>query len=325
MVLEQVINEKFAAYNGDCCEVIPSFPDNSIGYSVYSPPFGADLYNFSSSDRDMSNARSYEDFLEHYAFLIGEIYRVTQPGRLTTVHCMDIPKGSDLFDYPGDIIRMHQKAGFIYHDRKIVWKEPLRVAMRTRSLGLRHSQIVKDSSLCKCAGGDYILTFRKPGDNKEPITHDLGILDYAGEEVIPEELLKFKTHKDPKTNKLSHWIWRRYASCVWHDIRIARVLPYRNAKDAEEEKHICPLQMDVIERCLELWSNPGDKVLTPFGGVGSEGYGALLKGRKPILIELKPSYFRQQVKNLQSIGAQETDAITALDIFDEEPLNEVME
>ena len=297
--MDQVITDRYALYHGDCCEVLPKLPENSVGFSIYSPPF-SDLYNYSSSERDMSNSTTYKQFMQHYQFLVEQIHRLLKPGRLVSVHCMDLKNGGGLRDFPGDIIRLHEKLGFIYHCRHVIWKEPLRVAIRTRSLGLMHKQIVKDSSLCRVALPDYVLTFRKRGENKEPIAHPLGLIDYAGEREIPSGLNRFVGHADPKTNKRSHWIWQQYASAFWDDIRIGRVLPYRPAKDPDDEKHVCPLQLDVIERCLTLWSNPGDTVLTPFLGVGSEVYGAVEMGRKGIGVELKKSYFRQAVKNIKS-------------------------
>lgn len=305
-IKDQVITDQYAIYNGDCIDVLKSMEKNSIGFSIYSPPFN-DLYNYSSSDRDLSNNKDYDSFFEHYAFVVSEINRVTKPGRLSVVHCMDVPRGSDkgAIDFPGDIIRLHEKNGFYFTGRRVIWKEPLRMAIRTRSKGLMHKQIVSDSSLCDVAGGDYILAFRKHGENKEPIQHPTGLSYYAGEDAPDSTLyVKYKDWKDPKTNKLSHLIWQRYASCAWYDIRINNVLNYRKARDSEEEKHVCPLQLDVIERCLILWSNPKDIVLTPFLGVGSEVYGAVINGRKGIGIELKSSYFRQAVKNLNEVLQQ---------------------
>ncbi len=299
-VTQQEITPQYAIYNGDCVEVLPTFPDRSIDLSIYSPPF-SDLYNYSSSDNDMSNCRSYEQFLEHYEFLVREVARLTKPGRITATHCMDLKLGPGLRDFPGDIIRMHQRLGFDYHSRHVIWKEPLRVAIRTRALGLMHRQIVKDSSLCRAAGADFLLVFRRQGTNDAPIAHPAGLSSYAGEREVPRDLVsKFDGWKDPKTNKLSHWIWQQYASSVWDDVRIGRVLPYKGGRDKEDEKHVCPLQLDVIERVLTLWSNPGDTVLTPFMGVGSEVYASLRAGRRAIGIELKVSYFKQAQRNIQA-------------------------
>jgi len=309
-VIDQDVTNRFAIYNGDCCEVIPEMKDESIGMSVYSPPF-AELYNYSSSDRDMSNCKSYDEFLVHYEFLVKQIARITKPGRVSAVHCMDLGLPSQYSrDFPGDIIRLHEKHGMGYFGRAVVWKEPLSVAIRTRSLHLMHRQIVKDSSRCKPCGPDYVLFFKKKGTNQEPIGNPYGITSYAGESdpekrkrngqlPIPSRLEKYKKGwDDPKTNKWAHWIWQQYASPVWMDIRTGYVLPYKKAKEKDEEKHVCPLQLDVIERCLTLYSNEGDVVLTPFMGVGSEVYVAAKMGRIPIGIELKPSYYSQAQRNL---------------------------
>jgi DNA modification methylase len=282
---------------------MPEFPGGHIDLSVYSPPF-SDLYNYSSSECDLSNNKDYETFLCHYLFVIREIARLTKPGRLTCVHCTDIPlKGDKGFsDFPGDIIRLHQKEGFYYTGRRVIWKEPLRMAIRTRAKGLMHRQIVKDSSLSDVASADYLLTFRKSGTNKAPITHEWGLSVYSGEDQPTEDLItKYRDWKDPATNKLSHLIWQRYASCAWYDIRINHVLTYRAARDSEEEKHVCPLQLDVINRAVQLWSNPGDTVFTPFMGVGSEVYGAVSNGRRGIGVELKESYYRQAVINMSNV------------------------
>lgn len=300
MVIDQKITDRYAIYNGDSCEVLPTFKAESVHLSVYSPPF-ADLYNSSSSDNDLSNCRDYEQFMSHYEFIVKEIYRLLIHGRIAVVHCMDLKKQgmtSAYRDFPGDIIRLHENIGFHYQSRHCVWKEPLKIAIRTRAQGLMHRQIVNDSSLCHAAGADYILVFRKEGTNPVPIEHPQGLSIYYGARAIPQDLLKFKNSQDPKTNKLSHWIWQQYASAFWDDVRSGNVLPYREAKDSEEEKHICPLQLDVIERCVALYSRPGETVLTPFLGVGSEVFCAVRAGRRGVGIELKPSYYRQAVKNI---------------------------
>ncbi len=302
-VKQQEITNRYAAYNGDCCEVVPGIKDESVHISIYSPPF-AELYNYSSSDRDMSNCKNFAEFMEHYAFIVKQIFRVTKPGRISCVHCMDL-KGDNpntWRDFPGDIIRLHERMGFYYHSKHTVWKEPLKVAIRTRALGLMHRQLVKDSTQCKAAGADYILVFRKPGQNKEPVSHGVGLMTYAGENQPAHELFaKYHAWEDPKTNKLSHYIWQRYASSVWMDIRGGRVLPYKPARETEEEKHVCPLQLDIIERCLTLYSNLGDTLLTPFMGVGSEICGAIQYGRRAIGIELKESYYRQAIRNIHHV------------------------
>lgn len=301
-VIESEINDRYAIYNGDCIEVAGQLKDNLIHLSVYSPPF-SDLYSYSSSERDLSNCKDYDEFMGHYEFLIKEIARITIPGRITAIHCTDIARGggAGMRDFPGDIIRLHEKHGFVFHARYTVWKEPLRVAIRTRALGLMHKQIVKDSSLCGVATADYIIVMRKRGDNKIPIAHPQGLSYYAGERVPPDGLdERFKNHKDPKTNKYSHWIWQQYASCMWDDVRISNVLPYKHARETDEEKHVCPLQLDTIERCLILWSNPGEILFTPFMGVGSEVYSAIKLGRRAVGTELKPTYYRQAKENIRA-------------------------
>jgi DNA modification methylase len=301
-VAEQNISEAFALYLGDCCEVMPSLPDESVHLSIYSPPF-AGLYHYSSSERDLSNCADYKQFFEHYEFVVREIARLTMPGRMTAVHCMDVPSGNSgtdhLVDFPGDIIRLHEREGFHYIARYAIWKEPLAVRNRTMAKNLAHKTIVVDSSRCSVASADYLLVFRKKGQNKIPITHPHGLMDYAGERKPPNEVLHFRGHKGNQIeNRFSHWIWRQYASAFWDDIRVERVLPFKQARDENDEKHVHPLQLDVIERVLVLWSNPGETVLTPFMGVGSEVYGAVLAGRKAVGVELKASYYRQAERNV---------------------------
>jgi DNA modification methylase len=320
-ITEQVITDQYAIYNGDSAEWIQSVPDESIGFSVYSPPFategGGCLYNYSSSVRDLSNSRTYEEFFEHYGFIVENIARVTKPGRITAVHCMDVPKqGANICgytDFPGDIIRLHEKLGFEYLPRICIWKEPLAVRNRTMSKALAHRQICEDSTLVNVAAGDYLIPFRKRGVNPEPVVHPTGLHEYAGERQMPAELLRYKGHEGNQIeNKYSHWIWRNYASCFWDDIRLDRVLPYEESKDEGDERHQHPLQLDVIDRAVTLWSNPGDVVLTPFMGVGSEVYGAVELGRRGIGCELKPSYYRQAVKNLAALANKKTKPEEAL-------------
>lgn len=299
---KQKITDRFAIYNGDSCEILPSLKAESIHLSVYSPPF-AGLYNYSSSDRDLSNCRSYNEFMEHYEFIVSEIARITIKGRITAVHCMDVPDSANatrkLLDFPGDIIRLHEKYGMEYHARHSVWKEPLKVRLRTMAKGLAHQQVVVDSSLCDVAAADYLLLFRKKGDNPIPIAHPTGLDRYAGSREIPQHLLKYRNWQGPQTeNRFSHWIWRQYASAFWDDVRIDRVLPYKQTKEPDDEKHVHPLQLDVIERIVVLRSNPNEIVLTPFMGVGSEPYGAIINNRKAIGIELKTAYYRQAERNL---------------------------
>lgn len=299
--MQSEITEQYALYNGDCVEVLSQMPADSIHLSIYSPPF-CGLYQYSSSERDMSNCRTRDEFFEHYGYLVREIGRVTLPGRITAVHCADIPNGGGtLFDLPGAITTLHEQHGLHFIARHAVWKEPLGVRMRTMAKGLAHRQVVEDSALCDVASADYLLLFRKEGDNAVPITHDRGLLHYAGSRKIPLELHQYRGWTGHHTeNSYSHWIWRQYASAFWDDIRIDRVLPFHDSKEDDDEKHVHPLQLDVIERVIELRSNPGEVVLTPFMGVGSEVYGAVLNGRKAIGVELKPSYFKQAVKNVRA-------------------------
>lgn len=306
-VSDQKITDNYAIYCGDCIDVMKTLPDKSIHLSIYSPPFGG-LYHYSSSERDLSNCRDYAQFFEHYGFVVRHIARLTLPGRMTCVHCMDVPSGNSgtdyLVDFPGDIIRLHEKEGFNYIARYAIWKEPLAVRNRTMAKNLAHKTIVDDSSRCSVASADWLLVFRRKGENKIPIMHPHGLTEYAGEREIPHELLSFREWKGNQIeNRYSHWIWRQYASAFWDDIRIGRVLPFKAAKDSEDEKHVHPLQLDVIDRALVLWSNPGETVLTPFMGVGSEVYGALCAGRRAIGIELKPSYYRQAEKNVATAHA----------------------
>lgn len=302
-ILNQEITNDYALYCGDCMEVMPQFPDNSIHLSVYSPPF-AGLYQYSSSEHDLSNSRNYDEFMTHYGFVVQELHRITMPGRMTAVHCMDIPKantgrGDGLMDFPGDIIRLHEANGWEYNARYHVWKEPLTVRNRTMTKGLAHQTIVEDGTRCTVASADYVLVFRKKGENPLPVTHPHGLTSYAGERQMPAELLRYKGWTGKQTeNRFSHWIWRQYASAFWDDVRLDRVLPYKKARDEEDEKHVHPLQLDVIERIVVLWSNPGERVFTPFMGVGSEVYGAVINQRKGVGVELKPSYFNQAVKNV---------------------------
>jgi DNA modification methylase len=306
MVIDQEVNDSYAIYHGDCLDVSKAFSDNTIHLSVYSPPFGG-LYNYSSSERDLSNCKDYKEFFEHYEYVVLEIFRLTLPGRITCVHCMDIPTGNsgidNLTDLPGDIIRLHEKIGMNYIARYSVWKEPLGVRNRTMAKNLAHKTIVDDSSRCSVASADYLLAFRKKGENKIPISHPNGLMSYAGERKIPHELLRYRGYKGKQTeNRYSHWIWRQYASSFWDDIRIGRVLPYKESKEEDDEKHVHPLQLDVIERCIVLWSNRKENVWTPFMGVGSEVYGAVINDRRGVGAELKKSYYNQAKKNL--VGAK---------------------
>ncbi len=321
-VNDQLITPKFAVWNGDCVEVMQTLPSASVHLSIYSPPFGG-LYVYSSDDRDLSNCQSYESFFEHYAFVVRELARVTVPGRVTAVHCMDMPRsnsGTDsLLDFPGDIIRLHEKEGWHYTGRRMIWKEPLAVRLRTMQKNLAHASLVADSIDCGVASGDQLLTFRRVGTNPVPVKHPVGLMDYAGERKMPNDILSYRGWTGKQTeNRFSHWIWRQYADCMWDDVRMQRVLPFHAARDSEDEKHVHPLQLDVIDRCVTLFSNPGERVFTPFMGVGSEVYSAVMLGRIGMGAELKPSYYRQAVKNVSmgAAGRKDIEENAAFD-FDE--------
>lgn len=321
-VIGQLITDYYALYNGDCLEVMPDMKAESIHLSIYSPPF-AGLYHYSSSERDLSNCRDYDEFFRHYTFVVKELFRVTLPGRMTCVHCMDVPssntgKNDYLKDFPGDIIRLHDKLGWKYIARYHVWKEPLTVRNRTMTKSLAHKSIVDDSSRCSVASADYLLVFRRSGENQIPITHPNGLLRYSGERPIPQDLMSYKGWTGNQIeNRYSHWIWRQYASSFWDDVRLDHVLPYKPARDLEDEKHVHPLQLDVIERALVLWSNPMETVFTPFMGVGSEVYSAVENGRRGIGVELKQSYYRQAVKNLAMAKWNDDGEQTLFDKVDE--------
>lgn len=279
-VLNQDIDQRYALYQGDCVEVLKGIPADSIHYSIFSPPF-ASLYTYSSSDRDMGNSKDGDEFQIHFGYLISELYRVLMPGRVLSVHCMNLPamKSRDGFigvkDFRGDIIRQFIDAGFIYHSEVCIWKNPVTEMQRTKALGLLHKQIRKDSAMCRQGLPDYLVTFRKPGENPEPIPHD---------------------HDSFPVN-----VWQRYASPVWMDIRQSNTLQRKSARDEKDEKHICPLQLDVIERGIDLWTNPNDIVLDPFAGIGSVPYQAVQMGRRAVGVELKESYYKLMESNMAAI------------------------
>lgn len=279
-VKDQVVSENYAIYNGDSCEVLQGIPDNSIHYSVTSIPF-ASLYTYSNSERDLGNSRTYSEFWEHYEFLIREWVRVMMPGRLISIHCMNLPTSKErdgyigLRDFRGDVIRGMLAAGMIYHSEVVIWKDPVIAMQRTKALGLLHKQIKKDSAMSRQGIPDYLVTFRKPGDNPERVTHT--------NESFPVDQ------------------WQRYASPIWTDINPSDTLQKESAREDKDEKHICPLQLTVIRRAIELWTNPGDVVLDPFDGIGSTGYVALEMGRRHIGIELKDSYFQQAAANCKAM------------------------
>lgn len=335
MIKEQLVTEDFAIYNSDCMLVMPTMAENSIHLSVYSPPF-AGLYNYSSSENDLSNCESREQFLEQYEFMVAEIARITKPGRISAVHCADIiDKDGSLWDLPHEIKLLHEKYGFKQRNRITIWKEPLKVRMRTMVRSLMHKLIVEDSTECFTAMPDYVLIFKKNGVNEIPVTHPCGLSYYAGANPILPEMSekygtfeqltsKYKGWENPKTNKLSHIIWQRYASSVWDDIRIDNVLEYKESKDEDDEKHVHPLQLDVIDRLVELYSNPNEIVFTPFLGVGSEVFSPVSMGRFGIGVELKDTYFKQAVKNMKGIKNRFNQ--TAPTLFDSVPtLEQVIE
>lgn len=308
-VKDQVLTDRYALFNGDCIEVMRALPTGSVGLSVYSPPFGG-LYCYSSDDRDLSNSANYDEFFEHYGFVVRELARITMPGRMSAVHVADVPSGNSggdhLRDFGGDVIRMHEREGFHFVARYTIWKEPLGVRNRTMRKDLAHRTLTEDSTCCTCAGADYLLVFRRHGENAVPVTHPTGLSEYAGETEVPSNLLPYRNFAGNQIeNRYSHWVWRNYASSVWMDVRIGRVLPFKAAKEDEDEKHVHPLQLDVIDRAVVMWSNPGEVVFTPFMGVGSEVFSAVRQGRKGVGAELKPSYFVQAVRNVESVGAAE--------------------
>lgn len=296
-VLNQMIDDKYAIYNGDSCEVVKNIPDNSIHYTLFSPPF-ASLYTYSNSDRDMGNSKGDDEFYQHFIYLARELYRITMPGRLLSFHCMDLPMMKErdgvigLKDFPAIIRQVFQDCGFIYHSRVTIWKNPVTEMQRTKALGLLHKQIRKDSTMCRQGIPDYILTMRKPGENPEHVAHT--------HESFPVE------------------VWQNYASPVWMDIKQSDTLQKKSARAEKDERHICPLQLDVIQRCIELWTNPGDIVLDPFAGIGSVPYVALKLNRRGIGIELKESYYEQAKANLNIAAHEETLGcpVGQMNIFD---------
>lgn len=315
-IQEQFITDEYAIYCGDCIEVMREMPGESVHLSIYSPPF-AGLYQYSSDERDLSNAIDKDEFFTHYGYCIDEIARLTMPGRISAVHCMDIPlsnSGCDaMYDLPGRIIAEHELRGWVYGGRRAIWKEPLMVRNRTMMKSLHHKTLCEDSTRCSIANMDYLLMFRRTGENNIAVEHPTGLDHYAGERTVPGELQRFKNMKgDQKMNQYSQWIWRQYASSVWMDIRVDEVLPFRPARDDGDEKHVHPLQLDVIERACVLWSNLGETVLTPFMGVGSEVYGAVVNGRRGVGIELKPSYYRQARRNLEAASTPREEQATLL-------------
>lgn len=311
LAVDQVIADNYALYQGDSCEIIRAIPGDSIHFGVHSPPFEG-LYKFSAYDRDISNNEGAA-FWEHYAFLIAELLRVTMPGRLHSVHVMQLPTSKirhghiGMRDFRGEVIRAYEAAGWIFHSEVCIWKDPVVAQQRTKNIRLLHKQVVKDSALSGQGLADFIVTFRKPGDNPVPIAGAFS--HYIGDGTEPDRS-KYTAATDTR-NWYSIEVWQRYASPVWMDINQTRTLQYRGGRDSKDEQHISPLQLDVIERCIDLWSNPGETVLTPFLGIGSEVWCAVAMGRRGIGIELKPSYFAQAKRNLADVHQHRRDLFAA--------------
>lgn len=300
-ILGQTIRDRYAIYNGDCVDVLSGIPEGSIHYSIFSPPFSS-LYTYSNSDRDMGNCKTDEEFFKHFGFFAQELYRVMMPGRLVSVHCMDLPMMKErdgvigVKDFPGDLVRLFRSVGFIFHSRVTIWKNPVTEMQRTKALGLLHKQIKKDSSMSRQGLADYLVTFRKPGENPERVTHT--------DESFPVG------------------VWQRYASPVWMDIRQSDTLQKKSAREDKDERHICPLQLEVIKRGIELWTNPDDIVLDPFAGIGSSNYVALRMGRRTIGAELKSSYYNQAASNCAAALGEDRipDLYDGEDLFEQTSL-----
>lgn len=322
--IDQVVTPEYAIYQGDACELIRAVPGDTVHYGIHSPPFEG-LYKFSNYDRDISNNEGAQ-FWEHYAFLIQELHRVTMPGRLHSVHVMQLPMSKirhgniGMRDFRGEVIRAYEDAGWIFHSEVCIWKDPVVAQQRTKSIRLLHKQITKDSSISGQGLADYIVSFRKPGENPEPIDGMFEQFCGTGLDISREAYDRHASQSRAQGREpwpfqmwVSVLVWQRYASPVWMDIDQTRTLQYRSARDEKDEQHISPLQLDVIERCIELWSNPGDVVLTPFLGIGSEVYSAVKMGRRGLGIELKPSYFSQAKRNIAELYAARTDGLFGLE------------
>lgn len=287
-VIDQATSERYALYNGDSAEILKGLPSGSVHYSIFSPPF-ASLYTYSNSERDLGNCRTTTEFYEQFKFIVDELYRVLMPGRLLSFHCMDLPLSKErdgiigIRDFRGELIKLFEDSGFVLHSQVCIWKDPVTAMQRTKAIGLLHKQLKKDSCMSRQGIPDYLVTMRKPGENPEPVSHT--------NETFPVQA------------------WQRYASPVWMDINPSDTLQASSARDEKDERHICPLQLPVIRRALNLWTNPGDIVLTPFLGIGSEAYVALEMGRRAIGIELKPSYYQQAVRNCQNVTAVEQTSL----------------
>ena len=313
--INEKITDNYAVYQGDCMEVMPQIPDDSIDMIVYSPPF-SNMYTYSGDDRDLSNSASYDEFLTHYEYVVKETARLLKNGRIVAIHCMDIPQNGQrgLIDLPADIIRIHKKNGFVYWDKKTIWKDPLMIAIRTRQKALIHGQLVKDSTKCRGVLPDYILVFKKGGENKTPVTHEYGLTEYIGnldlmnntdKEEYGNLKKQYVNHAEDKTNRLSHFIWKRYADCMWEDIRQNRFMEYKKARGEDDERHLTPTSLDALDRLITMYSNKKETILSPFMGVGSDIYSAVRLDRKGVGIELKESYYNQAVKNISNVENKE--------------------
>lgn len=318
-VIDQVVTDSYAIYNGDCVEVVSGLPDESVGFSVFSPPF-ASLYTYSNSDRDMGNVKDDAEFMEQFGYLVDELFRVMKSGRLVAFHCMNLPTSKTrdgyigIKDFRGDLIRLFQSKGFIFHSEVCIWKDPVLAMQRTKALGLLHKQVKKDSAMSRQGIPDYLVIMRKPGENDTPVSGEF--THYAGEQSLNNFI--DREYGDGRKVQVRGFagtsvdVWQHYASPVWFDINQTNTLQYQNARDTDDERHICPLQLDVIERALQLWSVPGDVVLTPFLGIGSEAYMAVKMGRKAIGAELKQSYFALAKRNMQEAESSQYDLFGAL-------------
>lgn len=329
-VIDQTIGKHYAMYHGDSCEVLQGLPDSKVGLCIFSPPFEG-LYIYSDSIRDLGNCKDSEEFFRHYDFIIRELFRVTIPGRLCAVHCKDLPLYAcrdgmpGLRDFPGDNIRHFEAAGWVFHSRVTIWKCPVTERERTNNNGLLHKTATRDRSQLRQGMADFLIVFRKPTSNgllsDEPVTLDdgTGFDEYIGEcdpsdnQFHPSPYARKKSAAGPAGRSID--IWRRYAEPVWWDINQTNVLNFKIARDNNDERHICPLQLDVIERAIQLWTNPNDIVLSPFGGIGSEGYVAVKTGRRAVLVELKESYYRQACANLER-AERERETVDMVDLME---------
>lgn len=297
--IDQTVHKDWTLIHGDCVEAMAGLPSASVDLSIFSPPYGGTLYTYSNSPRDVGNCRNDAEFWQNFSFVTDELRRLIKPGRIIAVDCMNIPAMKErdgyigIKDFRGDLIREFLSKGFIFHSEHVIWKDPLIEATRTKAIGLMHKQLCKDSAMSRAGFPQYLLAFRAPGENKEPIAHINGLTHFAGEDDPGE-----------RGAVASHERWRRYASPVWMDIRSTRTLNFIGGRDQDDERHICPLALDIIERAVTLWSNPGDVVFTPFAGIGSELYVAVEMGRRAVGVELKSSYYQQAVRNLHAVGAQ---------------------